>query len=315
MPFDGIHKAAIVGPGLTGSSLAALFTGNGIETVLLAPDDKEAAAGEARYHAHFFDLIREGLLSERSAKACGKLLRITTDCRGIADADFIFECVNERMDVKHGVYRLIEQHCRRARAVASATSSFAPDELAKGFEDQTRFLVAHPWNPPHLVPCVEVVGGRETSEDAIELTMELLRYLGREPVRMKKNAMGFIGNRLQHALFREAVHMVETGVASPEEIDRVLLTSFGPRYSSIGIFEHFDYVGLDTINHAENNIFPTLCGADRTQDAVLGHIQKGELGFKTGKGMLDWTRKDPDEFRRRAARPYLKPLGWKLPEA
>jgi 3-hydroxybutyryl-CoA dehydrogenase len=313
MSFDKVHKAAVIGPGITGSSLAVLFTGNGIETVLLAPDENGLGLGKARADAHFEDLVREGLLTEREVEACGRLLRFTCDYRDLADADFVFECVYEHMDVKHEVYRLIEQYCGRVKAVASATSSFSPDALAEGFSDRTRFLVAHPWNPPHLVPCVEVVGGRETSKEAVDLTVELLKYLGREPVLMKKNAMGFIGNRLQHALFREAVHMVSEGVASPEDIDRVLLTSFGPRYSSIGIFEHFDYVGLDTIRNVDNNIFPTLCNADKAQEPVLEHIRKGELGFKTGKGMLDWTGKDGDEFRRRAGRPYLAPLGWKLP--
>jgi 3-hydroxybutyryl-CoA dehydrogenase len=314
MAFDGVKRAAIIGPGITGSSLAVLFSGNGIKTVLLAPDEKELAAGKARVDAHFGDLMREGLLKEREVKACEKLLSFTCDYRDTADADFVFECVYERMDVKHSVYRLAEQNFAFAKVFASATSSFSPDSLSVGFTDRTRFLVAHPWNPPHLVPCVEVVGGRETSKEAIDLTMELMKYLGREPVLMKKNAAGFIGNRLQHALFREALSMVEQGAASPEDIDRVVLTSFGPRYSSIGIFEHMDYVGLDTIRNVDNNIFPTLCSADKAQAPVLEHIKNGELGFKTGKGMLDWTGKDRDEFRRRAGKPYLRPLGWKLPE-
>lgn len=131
---------------------------------------------------------------------------------------------------------------------------------------------------------------------------------------MQKSIPGFIANRLQHALYREAVYMVEQGIATPEAIDRTLKTSFAPRYTSIGIFEHFDYAGLDMIMSIEDYLFPTLCNADKTQDTIRRLNESGDLGFKTLKGVYDWSTKDVEDFRKRSSEPYLQFFNWTLQE-
>ena len=150
--------------------------------------------------------------------------------------------------------------------------------------------MAHPWNPPHLVPCVEVVKSRFTSDQALKVIVEVLESAGRAPIVMKKSAPGFVANRLQHALYREAAYMVEQGIATPEDIDRSLRTSFIPRYTSIGIFEHFDFAGLDMIMSIHKYLYPTLCNAQEPQDLVRIPFEQGNLGYKTGKGVLDGRR-------------------------
>ena len=129
-----------------------------------------------------------------------------------------------------------------------------------------RLAVAHPYNPPHLVPCVEIVPSEYTSPETMQFIEAFLRSVGREPVMMQKEAPGFIANRLQHALFREAVYMVEAGIASPEAIDQALRTSFAPRYTSIGIFEHFDYAGLDMIISIEDYLFRLCAMPEKHRD-------------------------------------------------
>jgi len=314
MKLEDVKHIAIIGTGMIGASLAVLFTGNSYKTTMLAINDAEAESGLARYQTYYKDLIEQKLVSPKQAEACAKLLNITQSYQDIADADFIFECVFERIDVKHSVYKEIEAHCHNYRAIASSTSAISADDLAAGLQNKDKLMVAHPWNPPHLVPCVEVVKNQQTSDEALQFTVNLLRSVGREPVVMKKGAEGFIGNRLQHALFREAVHMVEMGIATPEDIDKTIMSSFGPRYASIGLFEHFDYAGLDLIVNIEDYLFPTLCNATKTQDIIREHVEKGELGFKTMKGMYDWSKKDLDEFRLRAGKPYLPYFNWSLPE-
>ena len=131
---------------------------------------------------------------------------------------------------------------------------------------------------------------------------------------MKKGAPGFIGNRLQHALFREAVNMVEKGIATPEDIDKTLKYSFIPRYTSIGLFEHQDYAGLDMVLSIEDYLFPTLSNAVKTPDYIRSLYNAGNLGFKTGKGVYDWSKKDTEDFRKRASEPYLRFFNWSLPE-
>ena len=185
--------------------------------------------------------------------------------------------------------------------------------MCKGLNAKDRFAVAHPYNPPHLVPCVEIVQSNYTSPETIKVIDEFFRSVGREPVTMLKAAPGFIANRLQHALYREAVYMVESGIATPEAIDQALKTSFAPRYASVGIFEHFDYAGLDMIASIHSYLFPTLCNADKIQDLVKECCERGDLGYKTGKGVYDWSKKDADNFRKNSSEPYFRFFNWSMP--
>ena len=187
--------------------------------------------------------------------------------------------------------------------------------MAKGAGNlKDKLLVAHPWNPPHLVPFVEIVKGELTSDDSLKILVETLESTGRKVAVLNKSVPGFIANRLQHALYREAVYMVEQGITTPEDIDMALKYSFVPRYTSIGIFEHFDYAGLDMVLSIEDYLFPTLCNADKTQDLVRDLYEAGNLGVKTGLGVYDWSKTDIVEFRKRASKPYWTFFNWDLPE-
>ena len=314
MKLESINHISIIGTGMIGASLAALFTGNGYRTTMVAIDDTQAQAGMSRYDDCFKDLIAKQLVTEKQARACAKLLSVTQSYEDIAETDFIFECVFERLDVKYGVYELIEKHCHRFQALASSTSAISPDDLCGGFKQKDKLVVAHPWNPPHLVPSVELVASKYTNEKALQTVYEVLESTGRKVVIMKKCAPGFIGNRLQHALYREAVNMVEQGIATPEDIDKTLMYSFVPRYTSIGIFEHFDYAGLDMIVSIDDYLFPDLSNAAKTQDFIRSKYEAGNLGQKTGQGVYDWSKVDMEDFRMRAAKPYLAFFNWSLPE-
>ncbi len=314
MKLESINHVAIIGTGMIGASMAALFTGNGYATTMLAVDDQQAAAGKQKYDDCFADLIGKGLVTERQAAACAKLLTITQSYADIADTDFILESVFERIDVKHSVYKQVEKNCHKYKALASSTSALSADDLAEGFTNKDKLVGAHPWNPPHLVPSIELVGSKYTSEETIKTAYEVLESVGRKVVVMKKPAPGFIGNRLQHALYREAVYMVEQGIASPEDIDKTLKYSFVPRYTSIGLFEHFDYAGLDMIVSIDDYLFPDLCNDTKAQDLIRARLEAGQLGQKTGQGVYDWSKVDMDDFRKRAAQPYLGFFNWSLPE-
>lgn len=311
MKLENVNHIAIIGKGMIGISLAVLFTGNGYKTTVLA---KELKIGKDRYDEYYKDLIANNLVTPKQADTCSNYLYFTETYADLADADIIFECVVERIDVKHAVYQEIEKHCKQFKVIASTTSAISVDDLAEGIIQKEKILVAHPWNPPHLVPCVEVVKGKSTSEEALQVIVKTLESVGREVSVMMKDAPGFIGNRLQHALYREAVYMVEQGIATPQDIDKALKSSFIPRYTSIGLFEHFDYAGLDMIVNIEDYLFPTLCNAKKTQDYIRTKYEAGDLGYKTGKGVYHWNEKNIDDFRQKASAPYLKFFNWSLPE-
>lgn len=314
MKLENINHIAIIGTGMIGASMAVLFTGNGYKTTMCAINDAEAAKGQASYDTYYKDLIEKKLVTSKQAAACANLLNITQNYEDITDADFIFECVVERINIKHAVYQEIEKYCKQFKAIASSTSAISVEDLAEGLIQKDKLSVAHPWNPPHLVPCVEVVKGKLTSASSVKVIIDVLESVGREVVVMIKNAPGFIGNRLQHALYREAVHMVEEGIATPEDIDKTLRSSFIPRYTSIGLFEHFDYAGLDMIVSIDDYLFPTLSNADKAQDYIRSRFDTGNLGFKTGIGVYDWRKKDIAKFRQQASEPYLRFFNWSLPK-
>lgn len=313
--MERVSLTGVIGTGMIGAAMAALFTGNGYKTVVYAVDEIQKQRGIEGYENCFRDLLDSGLVTEKQILQCKKQVTFTCDYEDLRDVEFVFECVQERIGIKHQVYRNLEQHCGRLKAVASSTSAISADELAEGMEKKEKLVVAHPWNPPHLAPCVEVVKSRYTSQEALETVLNILKDIGREAVVLEKGIPGFIGNRLQYAMYREAVYLVEQGVASPEDIDRTLKYSFAPRYTSIGLFEHFDNCGLDLAKDIEDYLFPCLCNDRQASRLVSGHCQAGEYGIKSGQGMLDWRGKDPEELRRRAAAPFKQFFNWQLPEA
>ena len=304
-------KVAIIGKGMIGISLAVLFTGNGIPTVVLT---KNSEVGLEKYRTYYQDLVSQGLVTPAQAAACEKRLSFTENYADLSDINVVIECVTEKLEVKYEVYQQIEAHCPHLKAIASTTSAISPADLAKGMQQPEKIMVAHPYNPPHLVPCVELVKNDFTAQEALDAVTELLEYCGREVCKMNKPAPGFIANRLQHALYREAVYMVEQGICGPEDIDKCIRSSWGPRYTSIGLFDHFDYAGLDLIANIETYLYPDLCDIKTVHPSLQERLDRGDLGYKTGVGYYDWRERDMDAFREKTCAPYLQFFNWKLPE-
>ncbi len=304
-------EVAVIGKGMIGISLAVLFTGNGIPTIVLA---KNSAVGLEKYRTYYKDLIAQGLVTESQAAACENRLSFTENYADLKDVEVVIECVTEKLEVKYEVYQKLEANCPHLKAIASTTSAISPVDLAKGVERKERIMVAHPYNPPHMVPCVELVKNDFTSQEAIDAVTELLEYCGREVCKMNKPAPGFIANRLQHALYREAVYMVEQGICAPEDIDKCIRSSWGPRYTSIGLFDHFDYAGLDLIANIESYLYPDLCDTKEVHPSLKERLDRGDLGYKTGVGYYDWRERDMDAFRKKTSEPYLRFFNWKLPK-
>lgn len=315
MKMENINHIAIIGTGMIGASMAAMFTGNGYPTTMLALNEQEKIRGRDLYDTCFRDLIDKELVTEEQAGRCANLLSFTYDYKDIAHTDFIFECVVERLDIKYCVYEMIEEHCKQFKVLASSTSALSADDLAEGLKtNKDKLVVAHPYNPPHLVPFVEVVKSKYTTEEAAQMAFDVLESTGRKVIIMQRCAPGFVANRLQHALLREAVHIVEEGLATPRDIDKALMYSFAPRYTSVGLFEHQDAAGLDMVKCIEDYLLPTLSNACTTPDYINKLVSENNLGMKTGKGIYDWPKEAQDEFRRKASAPYLKYFNWDIPK-
>ncbi len=175
-------------------------------------------------------------------------------------------------------------------------------------------MVAHPFYPPHLILFVEIVKGAHTTDKAAETLKAFLESCGRKPIIANKSVPGFVANRLQHALVREAAYMVDQGIAAAEDVDKALMYSFAPRYSVVGLFQHQDAAGLDLVKSIQDYLLPDLSRATTTPDLITKHFEKGELGMKTGKGIYDWPEEKQREFHEKAAAPYFGFFNWEIPE-
>jgi len=316
MKLNNTRHIGIIGMGMIGDSMAVLTTGHGCRTTCVVRRPEKIPEYEKIYEDHFRQLIEHGLMPENQIDICKKYLAFTTNYAALADCDAIFECINEDVNLKHEVYAGLEAACPAVRVVCSASSAFVPDLLAeKAVKLKDRIIVAHPFNPAHLVPYFELCGGASTAPDALEFARDLLESLGRKPVILKKPAPGFIGNRLQFALWREALNLVESGVCDPKDVDACLNYSFCPRYTSIGIFEHFDNGGLKLNLSGCNAIFPTLSSIDRAPAAITDRIARGDLGASSESrvGFYDWNGVDMKAYRERVAAPYLRFVKWDMP--
>ena len=314
MDIDSVQHIGIVGTGMIATSMAVLTTGHGYRTTLLALDDDLAQKSRAEYDAFFKELAAKDLVTPQQVETCARYLNFTTQYSDLAEADVVFECVLEELDVKHAVYSELEVNCSQLKAICSVSSAIVVDELAKKAEKyRDRIIVTHPFYPPHLVPYFELSTGSDTDNQAVALATELLEALDRKPVVLKKSAPGFIGNRLQFALWREALYIVENGIADPRDIDTCLMYSFCPRYTSIGIFEHFDNGGMQLNYNACKALFPNLSDTKEVPRAITDKIAEGNMGQKTGVGFYDWRKVDMPAYRDRVAAPYLDLFNWKLP--
>ncbi len=309
-----IKKVAVIGDGMIGSSMATLFAGNSYPVLIVGVEMERCQAALKNVEQNLDDLVKEGLISEAGKRGAMKLVSVSVDYADMKDADICFEAVFEDPEVKKGVYEKTEQYVRDDVVIASVTSAISADVLGEFFTHKERFVVAHPWNPPHLVPLVEVCRSKYTSDETVKTVQEFLDGIGRKTVVLKKNIEGFIGNRLQHAMFREALYLMEAGVATAEDIDDVVYYGFGPRYSELKLMEHFDCAGLPLHKQVESTLFPTLCNATGPQKVLLDCIAEGKLGMKTGEGVLKWKNIDMDDFRERQRRPFYKFVKWNLPE-
>lgn len=314
MKLQDVNHIAIIGTGMIATSLAVLTTGHGYRTTMYAMNDELAAASRKTFDGFYAQMVEKGLMTEEQVKICAKYLTYTTSYEAVADADVAFECVVEVLDVKHSVYQELENNCPNLKAICSVSSALVVDKLAEGMgKYKSKIIVTHPFNPPHMVPYFEMATGADTDPAVVDFAKKLLENLDRKPVVLKKSAPGFIGNRLQFALWREALYIVESGIADPRDVDTCLMYSFCPRYTTIGMFEHFDNGGLDLNINVCNTIFPDLSDVKSAPAAITDRIARGDLGVKTGKGFYDWAGVDMDAFREKISAPYWGFFNWDLP--
>ena len=225
-----------------------------------------------------------------------------------AEADLIVEGIAEDLNAKVALFRQLDGCVRRGGVLATATSGLSITELGECAGCGGQLVGAHFWNPPHLMPLVEVVRGEHSNDAAIETVVEFVRAIGKIPVRVNKDVPGFIGNRMLHALWREAIDLVDHGIASPEDVDLVAKLTFGLRMPVVGPLENMDLVGLDLIKTIHDYLLPEIAD-NHVPSAMLSRwVREQRWGMKSKQGFYDWTRRDPQELIERRDRQIVEQL-------
>jgi 3-hydroxybutyryl-CoA dehydrogenase len=285
---------AVVGAGLMGAGIAQVFAAAGHRVALF--DAMENARETA------LPRIRENFVAVGDDLSAIEAIELREDlAEAVADADFVFEAAPENLALKQQIFVEIEAAAKSHAILASNTSVISITEIMGKLGDKTRALGTHWWNPPYLVPLVEVIRTVGVSDAAVTATLALLGSVGKTAVEVKKDVAGFVGNRLQHALWREAIALVNDGVCDAETVDRVVKASFGRRLAVLGPLENADMVGTDLTLAIHRYVLSQIDASPRPSLYLEKLVADGKLGFKTGQGFRPWTREQQTALRRQVA--------------
>ena len=300
MSASEISNIAVVGAGLMGHGIALQFALAGFEVRLNDASEKNLEQARGNVQASL-DLLHElGVVDPEAAALVPQRIRTSTSLGdSLASVDFVVEAVFEDLALKRDVFAELDRLAPSHAILASNTSSFMSSQLAPATARPDKVVVANWWNPPYLLPLVEVVPGPATSDDTTEATRGLLTRAGKQPVVLRKESLGFIGNRMQFALLREAISIVEQGIASAEDVDAVVKSSFGRRLAVAGPLEVFDIAGWDTILAIIEQLFPEIDSSREAPSLVREMVEKGELGVKSGRGFYPWSDESVASTRQR----------------
>jgi 3-hydroxybutyryl-CoA dehydrogenase len=234
-----------------------------------------------------------------------------------SEIDLVIECVPEKLEIKQDLFAQLEQVVNPETVLASNSSSFPISQIAAGLKTSARMIGLHFFMPAHIVPCVEVIYGEKTSRLVAESLSRLMSSCGMVPVTVKKDLPGFLANRLQHALSREAFDLIDAGIVSPEDVDKAVRFGFGFRYLAAGPVLQRDHAGLEIHAAAGASIYPSLNNKGEVAKCLTEKVDAGNLGMKTGQGFYQWDANAIKAERQRydeLLRAGLKLIRKELPE-
>ena len=287
--MKNIKNILICGAGMMGKNIGFVFASNPdfkVGLYDLYPTDVEAGI-----RTNTRQLVEKGVLTEQELAERLSRISFTSDIDSdlVKDADLIIEAVFEDMGIKRETFAKLEARCRPDTIFCTNSSVMSPSEISAQLKHRERFVGTHFWNPGHLIPLVEVVKSDASSEETAQTVMEVLRSVGKRPVLCKKDVPGFIANRMQHALWREAISIVEHGIADAATVDEAVRYSFGLRLPQLGPMENADMVGTDLTYNIHDYILRDLEDSHEPSPLLKQLRDEGKIGFKTGEGFQKWT--------------------------
>ena len=320
MKIEEIQNISVLGAGIMGHGIAQSFLMGGYSVRLYDMQTAIIETARAHIQKNLELFCQAGLIKQPEIQLALEKLLITTDLeRAIAGSDFIAEAVYENLELKQNLFKKVESLCKKEAIIATNTSSLTLTAIGKDVKNKERLVVTHWFNPPHIVPTVEVVKGENTSEETMETTYQLLTRIKKMPVKVNKELPGFLVNRIQIAMVREVFDLYEKGVASASDIDRAVKGSFGFRLATIGPLLTVDLGGVDLWLKVCENLLPQIQSSTEPPAALQKLVKRGHVGVKSGQGFynytVDFSKADLDEVIQKRDREFLnrlKTLYWNL---
>ncbi len=298
MTHEGIRQVAVLGAGTMGSGIAFSFARNGLSVSLYDIDDSAVSKAQTDIRNMAETLESESEISEEEVNQISSRIKYYTSLpETVRECDFVTEAVVEDIEIKQKVFKKIAKQAPDEAILATNTSGLSITEIADSVENPSRVVGTHWFNPPHIVPLVEVIHGDQTHESIATTVHTFLDKINKTPVMVKEDIPGFIGNRIQMAMMYEAFSLLEQGVADPAEIDRAVKAGFGFRLPSMGIFEKADQSGLDVHHDVESYLMSDLDRGTDPNPVVSRLVENGDYGLKSGQGVYDWENTTSQEVR------------------
>ncbi len=290
MKVEEIRNIGVIGAGLMGHGIAQVFAIKGYRVKLFDNDSRVLKSAPERIRNNLKTLLEMGLVESRELEDCLNRIHLshtlTEMCEGV---ELAIEAVSENLDLKRAIFSDLERLTPPQTILCSNTSGISIGLISEKLQFKERVVGTHFWNPPHIVPCVEVIKSEFTGDEVFHTVIELMERVKKEPVRVLKDVPGFLGNRLQHALWREAISLVEKGIANPEDIDRVVKYGFGLRLPFLGPLETADLAGLDLVYDIHQYLFSYLENRSTPSPLLKKLVDQKTIGVKTKKGFYHWT--------------------------
>ncbi len=300
-------KVAVIGAGVMGPGIAQIWLMGGHEVVLTDLVQKALEAGKESIYDSLQTMRSMDIIEKEASQYMSSFEITTTLEQAVKNAKLVIEVVPERMDIKKQLYEDLNKLCDKDAIIVSNTSSLPLPEMFPDFRPG-KFFVAHFFNPPHIIPLVELVRNDKTDTEAVEWLKKELELCGKTPIVVNGFIKGFLVNRMQLAMTREALYLLDQGVVSAEDLDKTSMAAVGFKSAWQGMFNTMDFVGLDTVAFVNNIIFPDLCNDTTTPKIVTDKVREGKLGIKTGEGFYKYDQGKGEEVTRKRQTVLLEQL-------
>lgn len=289
MNMKKVERVTVVGSGMMGSGIGAMAALAGKRTVLVDVDEARVNAGKEKAFACIDLRVENGLNTVEEAASAKALLSVSTDLgQGVKDADMVVEAIIEKVEAKQALFKTLDAILPLSVPICSNTSGLRITDISLLCAHPERTFTTHFWLPAHLVPLVEVVMGDKSDHEMGHAVVEELKTWKKSPVFVARDLPGQLANRIFQAIIRESIDIVESGLASAEDVDTAIGCGMAMRFPVWGPLTHLDAIGLNLGLSVQDSVLPSICASDKGGDYIRSLVAEGNLGAPTGKGFYDW---------------------------